>query len=59
MATFTITNKVSGADLGTYTASSAAEALDLMAQDAGYESQAAALAVTGGDGSDLVVEEVG
>jgi hypothetical protein len=59
MATFTITNKISGADLGTYTASSAAEALDLMAQDAGYESQAAALAVTGGDGSDLVVEEAG
>ena len=58
MRNYQITNTTSGANLGTYAASSAAEALDKMAQDAGYESQAAALAVTGGDGSDLRVEEV-
>jgi hypothetical protein len=38
---YEITNRVSGAELGTYEADSEEEALDLLAQDAGYADDAA------------------
>lgn len=37
MTTYTITNKTSSADLGSYDAADADEAHDMLARDAGYE----------------------
>lgn len=47
MKTFTISNEVSGMRLGVYAATSASEALDAMARDAGYASYAACEEATG------------
>lgn len=57
MATYEIQNSTSGAILGTYEAASPEAALDLMAKDAGYDSQAQAVEVTD-DGKDLIVRKV-
>lgn len=56
MATYRITNRTSGADLGIYVGATAADALDAMARDAGYADHAAASEVAGDD--DLIVTEV-
>ena len=58
MARFQISNQISGFILGEFDADTAEQALDVMAQDAGYRDQAHALEVLGGDGSDLLVVEV-
>lgn len=58
MKKFQISNLTSGADLGTYEATTREDALDAMARDAGYESFVASCEVTGEDGSDLVAREV-
>lgn len=58
MAKYMIENRHSAVILGTYEAEDEAAALDAMARDAGYADYAAALAVTEGDGSDLIVTEV-
>ncbi len=54
MTTFTITNTASGIVLGQYEAATEAEALDLMARDAGYADYASIPEEIGG-GDDLVV----
>lgn len=58
MPIYRITNKTSGAELGTYHAASPEAALDAMAREAGYSDQAEALEVVGSDGSDLRVTEL-
>jgi hypothetical protein len=58
MTTYSISNRISGIDLGRYTAETPKEALDALARDAGYEDHAEACRVTGEDASDLVVTEV-
>lgn len=59
MATYyQIINTTSGANLGTYQAESESDALDLMAQDAGYEDYEQAQAVTGSDDERLLVREI-
>jgi hypothetical protein len=58
MTTYQIENTVSGLILGTYEAADEQGALDALARDAGYADHAAALAVTGEDGSDLEVRAV-
>jgi hypothetical protein len=58
MGTYSISNRVSGLNLGTYTADTREGALDAMARDAGYESHADALATTGEDASELEVTEI-
>lgn len=40
MTTYKITNRISGADLGEYEADTEDHALDLMAQEAGYDDYA-------------------
>lgn len=59
MTTYKITSSA-GIDMGTYTAPSESDALDALARDAGYESQAAAMASVGlaGKKTGLHVEEV-
>ncbi|MDK8188153.1 MULTISPECIES: hypothetical protein [Sphingomonas] len=54
MTTYTITNIASGIVLGQYEAATEAEALDLMARDAGYADYASVPEEIGG-GDDLVV----
>lgn len=54
---YRIENAASGHDFGAYLASSKAQALDMLAQDAGYRDRAHACEATGDDGSDLLVTE--
>ncbi len=58
MKTYTIANRVSGFEIGEYQGSTKAEALDVMARDAGYRDFSQACDVTGNDGDDLIVTEV-
>jgi hypothetical protein len=55
MAAYTIINRTSGADLGTYLGETPQGALDAMAYDSGYKSYADMLDKIGGDSSDLIV----
>lgn len=62
MTTFSITNRSSGLCIGDYQGCDADEAIDAMARDAGYDSQADAAAVLGTTverlNRDLLVVEV-
>jgi hypothetical protein len=58
MATYRIVNTMSGQDLGTYEASSKADALEQLAKFAGYQTFAEACETTSDDGRDLEVTEV-
>lgn len=62
MTTFSITNRSSGLCIGDYQGRDADEAIDAMARDAGYDSQADAAAVLGTTverlNRDLLVVEV-
>lgn len=62
MATFSITNRSSGLCIGDYQGRNADDAIDAMARDAGYDSQAHAAATLGTTvaalRADLIVVEV-
>ena len=58
MTTYRITNTISGQDLGTYTATSEAEALNAMARDAGYADANEAGHVAEVKAGELLVEDV-
>ena len=55
---FKITNKISGHVLGLYAATTESQALDIMAQDAGYTDYAECCQVTGSVGDDMQVIEI-
>jgi hypothetical protein len=58
MGRWTITNTVSGVEIGSFEADSRKAALDAMARDQGYDSYAEQLDAIESDGSDLRVEAV-
>lgn len=58
MATYKITSKTSGAELGTYEAADEQGALDALARDAGYQDHADACEQSGDDGTHLIVAPV-
>ena len=55
---YSITNPVSGAELGSYEGRTEHEALEAMARDAGYSSAAEAADVAGTEAGELIVKEV-
>ena len=57
MKSFTITNRQSGVELGTYEAEDKAGALDAMAREAGYADYEAAQDVADADEDELIVTE--
>jgi hypothetical protein len=58
MAKFEITNTLSGINLGIYEGTTAADALDAMARDAGYEDYTAACDVAPHTEGELLVTEI-
>lgn len=58
MATFNITSRVSGIDLGNYAGGTKEEALDAMARDAGYKDYVDCCEQTGVQAEDLVATRV-
>lgn len=55
MTRFNISNAKTSVDLGTYEAATEAEALDLMARDAGYRDYAEACEVAPADDGEIIV----
>ncbi len=55
---FRISNRVSGQDLGTYEATGASDALQRMAEAAGYDSVEHMGEIADGGSADLVVDEI-